>query len=62
MTTPPVQEERNIASATGGLTPEPQFRAGPDAEDNESHLDEGDEPITTVTPDQNLPPAEGGVG
>jgi hypothetical protein len=62
VTTPPVQEERNIASATGGLTPEPQFRAGPDAEDNESHLDEGDEPITTVTPDQNLPPAEGGVG
>lgn len=60
-TTPPA-DDVNIASSTGGLTPEPQFTAGPDAEDNESHLDEGDEPITTVTPDENLPPAEGGVG
>lgn len=49
-------------AATGGLTPEPNFRAAPDAEDNESHLDEGEEPITTVTSDENLPPAEGGVG
>lgn len=45
-----------------GFTPEPQLSAEPDAPDNESDLDEGDDPIPTATPDQNLPPAEGGVG
>lgn len=43
-------------------TPEPDFAAGPDPEDNESHLDEGDEPIEDVTPDEDLPPTKGGVG
>jgi len=45
-----------------GFTPEPQFNAGPDAPDNESHLDEGDLPIETATHDDSLPAAEGGVG
>lgn len=43
-------------------TPEPDFAANPDPEDNESHLDEGDEPIEDVTPDEDLPPTKGGVG
>jgi hypothetical protein len=60
-TTTPAEDVRGIASSVGGLTPEPSFNAEPAAEDNESHLDEGDEPITTVTSDENLPPAEGGV-
>lgn len=45
-----------------GNIPEPDFEAGPDPVDNESHLDEGDEPTANFTPDEELPPAEGGVG
>lgn len=52
----------DVGSRMQGFTPEPEFKAEPDALDNESHLDEGDLPIETVTPDENLPPAEGGVG
>ncbi|MBC8031305.1 MAG: hypothetical protein H7Z16_14420 [Pyrinomonadaceae bacterium] len=42
--------------------PEPDFNAPPDAVDNESFLDEGDDPIDDVTPDEDLPPTKGGVG
>jgi hypothetical protein len=41
--------------------PEPDFAADPDPPDNESHIDEGDDPITDVTPDEELPPTQGGV-
>ncbi|MGB9179472.1 MAG: hypothetical protein WCB68_09545 [Pyrinomonadaceae bacterium] len=41
--------------------PEPDFAAAPDPPDNESHIDEGDEPILEVTPDEELPPTQGGV-
>lgn len=42
-------------------TPEPDFTSSPDPEDNESNLDEGDERIEDVTPDEELPPTKGGV-
>jgi hypothetical protein len=48
-------------SGSHGFTPEPALSATPDAEDNESHIDEGEDPILDLTPDENLPAAEGGV-
>ena len=58
-----------IVSAPGSSVPsafpntaEPDFNAEPDAEDNESFLDEGDDPIEDMTPDEELPPTKGGVG
>jgi hypothetical protein len=50
------------ATAEFPTIPEPDFNAQPDAADNESFLDEGDDPIDEVTTDENLPPAKGGVG
>lgn len=48
-------------SGSHGFTPEPTLSAAPDAEDNESHIDEGEDPILDHTPDEHLPAAEGGV-
>lgn len=45
------------------LTPEPEFIAGPDPEDDESHLDGCEVPVKLedATPDEELPVTKGGV-
>jgi hypothetical protein len=57
----PISGSGTVASEFPAIS-EPDFAAGPDAEDNESHIDEGDDPIEDVTPDEELPPTKGGVG
>jgi hypothetical protein len=42
--------------------PEPEFAAEPDPDDNESHIDGCDVAVEEPTSDEDLPPAEGGVG
>lgn len=53
-----------VMAGTGAfpVIPEPNFAADPAPLDNESHLDEGEDPILDETPDEELPPAVGGVG
>ena len=59
---PPAPAVNSVNGSDGhGFTPEPALSATPDAEDNESHIDEGEDPIHDQTPDENLPAAEGGV-
>jgi hypothetical protein len=51
-----------LAAESGeAVTPEPELAAPPDPEDNESHLDGCDVDVVEVTPDEDLPPTEGGV-
>jgi hypothetical protein len=64
--TPSVSSGEFNYAMTGGAgfaaMREPDFTGKPDPEDEESHLDEGEGPILDVTPDEDLPPAKGGVG
>jgi hypothetical protein len=41
--------------------PEPDLTSPPDPEDPKSPIDHGDEPIEDITPDEELPPTQGGV-
>jgi hypothetical protein len=58
-------KEENLQpdDTAAALTPEPQHAAPPDDEDDESDVDGCDVPITEAeaTPDEELPPTEGGV-
>lgn len=42
-------------------SPEPEYAAGPDPDDNESEIDGCSVEIVEATPDEELPPAKGGV-
>ena len=55
------EEEKDIKTDAPALTPEPEFAAAPDPEDEESDIDGCDVPIEDVTPDEDLPVTEGGV-
>jgi hypothetical protein len=44
------------------VTPDPEEPVTPDPDDDENDIDGCDVPIVDITPDEELPAAEGGVG
>lgn len=52
--------DTNLPPPGPGLTPEPEVAAEPDPEDDASHLEGCELPVTDITPDEELPASKGG--